>query len=277
MKFKIKNTQGSNDQKKKLLKKRKIRKLISIKPKKIIKEKEKEEQSQDIIVDNNIITITVKIEEQDINKKIYLICRNRTTTIHEGKNEYIKNQLIKKDIKIYIDEEEKISTHNNYNIFPKKGDFNLKIKFTKIINHGYGLFSLCENITHIDFTNFNSSLMTNFSYMFFNCYNLKYINFTNFDTSKCTNMKYMFFGCQNLKEINLSSFDTSNVTDAIGLFGNCKALVNLNISSFNFKNLKNMDYMFQGCDNLENIIVNEQLFNQIGDILKNYNITLNYN
>ncbi len=89
-------------------------------------------------------------------------------------------------------------------------------------------------------------------------------------------MKYMFYGCQNLKEINMSSFNTNNVVDSTGLFGNCKALVNLNISNFNFKNLKNMDYMFQGCDNLENIIINEQLFNQIGDILKNYNITIIY-
>jgi surface protein len=278
MKFKLKNKSNPNNHKQKLIKKRKKRKFTTIKSliKKQAKEKEKETQSQKIISDNNIITIKVKIEEEDINQKIYLLCKNTKSIIYEGENDYIKNQLNEEDIKIYLEEEgeEKIPIHNNYNMFPKMGDFNLKIKFNTIIKKGFGLFSVCENITHIDFTNFNTSLMTDFSYMFFRCYNLKYINLSSFDTSKMTNMKYMFYGCQNLKEINLKSFDTTNVVDATGLFGNCKTFVNLDISNFNFKNIKDIEYMFLGCDNLENIVVNEQLFNQIGEILKNYNITI---
>ena len=281
MKFKIGNKSNSNNPKQKLIKKRKKRKFKTIKSllKKQIKEKEKknEIQSQKIICDNNIITIKVKIDEEDINQKIYLLCKNNKSVIYEGENDYIKNLLNEGEIKIYLEEEEKkILIHNNYNIFPKKGDFNLQIKFSTIIPKGFGLFSVCENITYIDLSNFNTSLMTDFSYMFFRCYNLRDINISSFDTSKMTNMKYMFYGCQNLKEINLKSFDTTNVVDAVGLFGNCKALVNLDISNFNFKNVKDIEYIFLGCDNLENIIVNEQLFNQIGDMLKNYNITIIY-
>ena len=201
--------------------------------------------------------------------------------IYKGGNDFIKKQLDEKEINInLIDAENNIENNipinHNYNIFEKKGEFNLKIIFKTVIINGYGLFSCCENLTYIDLYNFNTSLMDNFSYMFFNCYNLKCINLNSFDTSKMINMKYMFYGCQNLKDINVSSFNTCNVVDSTGLFGNCRSLVNLNISNFNIKNLKNMDYMFQGCENLENIIVNEQLFNQIGDILKNYNITIIY-
>ena len=280
MKFKIKNK--SKTHKKKSNKKRKYRKFISTKSKKVRKEnkkeKEKEKLSEKRITDdnNNTIEIRVKISEENINKKIYLLCKNKITAFYEGRNDYIQNHLNKKEIKIYLNEKENNFTYNNYSIFTEKGDFNIKIKFSIIIDQGYRLFSGCENITHIDFSNFKTNLMTNFSYLFFNCYNLKTINFANFDTSKMTNMKYMFFGCQNLKEIKFNCFDTSNVTDAIGLFGNCKSLVNLDITGFDFKNLKKMDYMFQGCDNLENIIVSEKLFNQIGELLKNYNITIIY-
>ena len=278
MKFKLKNKSNSNNYKQKFIKKRKKRKFTTIKSliKKQTKDKEKETQSKKIISDNNIITIKVKIEEEDINQKIYLLCKNNKSGIYEGENDYIKNLLNEGEIKIYLEKEKKILIHNNYNIFPKKGDFNLQIKFSTIIPKGFGLFSVCENITYIDLSNFNTSLMTDFSYMFFRCYNLRDINISSFDTSKMTNMKYMFYGCQNLKEINLKSFDTTNVVDAVGLFGNCKALVNLDISNFNFKNVKDIEYIFLGCDNLENIIVNEQLFNQIGDMLKNYNITIIY-
>ena len=243
MKFKIKNKSNSNNPRQKLIKKRKKRKFKTIKSllKKQIKEKEKKKelQSQKIICDNNTIIIKVKIDEEDINQKIYLLCKNNKSVIYEGENDYIKNLLNEGEIKIYLEEEEKkILIHNNYNIFPKKGDFNLQIKFSTIISKGF--------------------------------------NISSFDTSKMTNMKYMFYGCQNLKEINLKSFDTTNVVDAVGLFGNCKALVNLDISNFNFKNVKDIEYIFLGCDNLENIIVNEQLFNQIGDMLKNYNLTIIY-
>ena len=216
------------------------------------------------------------IKEKDINKKVYLLCSNNTD-IEEETNNYIRKQIKKNNIKIYFNEINSENTiKKNYNIFQKKGEYNFKIKFNLKITKGFSLFSGCENIIYIDFSNFNTSLISNFSYMFLNCYNLKYLDLTSFDTSKMTKMNFMFYGCENLQEIKINSFDTKNVTDARGMFGYCKNLVNLNISNFNFKNLKNMEDMFKGCDNLENIIVSEHLFNQIGDILKKYSVTIIY-
>ncbi len=40
----------------------------------------------------------------------------------------------------------------------------------------------------------------------------------NFDTSKVTNMSWMFFDCKNLKTLNLSNFNVSSVTDSSFLF-----------------------------------------------------------
>ena len=215
-----------------------------------------------------------------MNKKVYLLSTNDPDIEEEEEenNNYIQKHLEKNNINIsYINNTEKISTNKNYNIFKKKGEFNLKINFNIIITQGFSLFSGCENITFIDLSNFNTELMTNFNYMFLNCYKLKEIKFGNFNTKKMAKMNFMFYGCENLKEINLEAFDTNNVEEARCLFGYCKSLVNLNLYKFDFKNLKNFEDMFIGCENLENIIVNEQLYEQIGDVLKKYNITIIYN
>ena len=58
----------------------------------------------------------------------------------------------------------------------------------------------------IDFTNFNSNLVSNISGMFQGCNSLKYINFYNFDTSKATNMSTLFYGCSSLEYTDLSNF-----------------------------------------------------------------------
>jgi len=41
------------------------------------------------------------------------------------------------------------------------------------------------------------------------------LNLLNFDTSKVTDMSYMFYSCRSLTSLDLSSFDTSNVVDRI--------------------------------------------------------------
>ena len=44
----------------------------------------------------------------------------------------------------------------------------------------------------IDFSNFDSSLVTNMSQVFELCESLESINFSNIDTSSLENMEYMF-------------------------------------------------------------------------------------
>ena len=86
------------------------------------------------------------------------------------------------------------------------------------------------------------------------CGNLEYVNFSNINTSKVTNMQGMFYNCEKLKEIKgLEYFDTSNVESFTAMFANCKSLKYLNLSSFTTPNLTDIEGMFSGCYSLYKI------------------------
>lgn len=68
----------------------------------------------------------------------------------------------------------------------------------------------------------------NASNMFGRFVNLKEINFgRNFDTSNVTNMSYMFYNCRSLTKLDLSSFNTSKLINMSNMFFGCDALKNL--------------------------------------------------
>jgi surface protein len=62
----------------------------------------------------------------------------------------------------------------------------------KNIKNASCMFHGGSSITEIDFSNFNTSEITNMYYMFRLCSSLTSINFTNFDTSKVTEMSFFF-------------------------------------------------------------------------------------
>ena len=85
-----------------------------------------------------------------------------------------------------------------------------------------GMFNGCKNIEFIDLSSFDTSNVTDMSYLFAGCNKLKEIKgIDKFKTSKVTNMSTMFGECNEIESINLSSFDTSNVTDMSYLFNKC--------------------------------------------------------
>ena len=49
--------------------------------------------------------------------------------------------------------------------------------------------------------------------MFSGCTKLVSLNFSNFDTSAVTNMALLFSGCSGFTSLDLSHFNTSGVTD----------------------------------------------------------------
>ena len=78
----------------------------------------------------------------------------------------------------------------------------------------YGL----NNITIIDLSYFNTSLVTSMSYMFLGCSSLISLNLNNFNTSLITDMSYMFYGCSSLISLNLNNINTSLVTSMYYMF-----------------------------------------------------------
>ena len=69
----------------------------------------------------------------------------------------------------------------------------LEIIFNDNIINCNSLFDECSNMISLDFTNFNTSNVTDMSCMFNKCYKLKEIKGINkFITNKVTDMKAMF-------------------------------------------------------------------------------------
>ena len=74
------------------------------------------------------------------------------------------------------------------------------------------------------------------SQMFQNCLSLAKIDVSHFDTSKVTDMSYMFYGLYyNLTSLDVSNFDTRNVTGMSSMFKHCEEIITLNVSSFDVK------------------------------------------
>ena len=110
-----------------------------------------------------------------------------------------------------------------------------------------------ENLQSIDFTHFDSSMVTNMNSMFYGCNSLISINFADFDTSNVKNMSCMFSECNSLKSLNLSNFITSSVIDMSKMFYNCISLNLLDISNFDMRGINNdtSKDMFENIDQLK--------------------------
>ena len=115
------------------------------------------------------------------------------------------------------------------------------------------MFDNCLNLTTLDLSNFDTSNVTNMSYMFSECQSLISLDLSNFNTSKVTDMSYMFSYCSRLISLDLSSFDTSNVTDMSYMFEDCSGLTLLDLSSFNTSKVTIMGDMFYNCESLTHL------------------------
>ena len=117
------------------------------------------------------------------------------------------------------------------------------------------MFLNCSSLTSINFNNNNNNIFQNvidMSYMFANCSSLTNLSLNFFITSKVKKMNSMFDSCKSLEEIK-QNFDTKLVTDMGSMFCNCKTLDSLNISNFDITLVTNMNSMFKGCNKLTSI------------------------
>ena len=117
----------------------------------------------------------------------------------------------------------------------------------------YRLFYNLTSVKQIDFSNFDTSNVTDMSYMFYYCRPLTSLDLSGFDTSNVTDMNCMFYNCQALTSLDLSGFNTSNVTDMSYMFYYCQALTSLDLSGFDTSNVTNMSYMFRYCQALTSL------------------------
>ena len=116
-------------------------------------------------------------------------------------------------------------------------------------------FYSCNKLTDVDFTNLDTSAVTNMAYMFCYCSALTSLDVSSFDTSAVTDMRWMFGGCRSLISLDVSSFDTKAVTSMFAMFEDCSALTSLDVSSFDTSAVTNMFAMFNGCSSLTSLDV----------------------
>ena len=120
-----------------------------------------------------------------------------------------------------------------------------KIELMKEVSASY--YSVLEDL---DLSIFNTSNVTNMSYIFSCNYSLINLDLSNFNTKNVTNMDSMFCDCSSLTSLDLGNFNTMSVTSMFQIFYNCSSLVSLDLSSFNTSNVINMSYMFFNCSSL---------------------------
>ena len=126
------------------------------------------------------------------------------------------------------------------------------------------LFSLCDKMTSVDLSKFDTSQIVSMRTMFLDCSSLQSIDLSGFDTSNVHCMMSMFYGCSSLKTLDLSSFDTSKVTNMKSMFTDCSSLTYVDMSSFDVSNTckendslyaygSGMEDLFSGCIALSEI------------------------
>ena len=94
-------------------------------------------------------------------------------------------------------------------------------------------------------------------YMFSDYKNLKNVDFTNCDTSQVTDMSFMFRGCYNTINITLKGLDTANIKNMSNMFDGCSNLRYLDLSDWTISKDCNLNEMFKSCSNLAAIKLGE--------------------
>ena len=211
-------------------------------------------QRENIITNENINNSCCKynIETNICESTNYIIVyygKNDTEYNSGFVNEYRKN------IKFIIYENSRFLDTEGFTI---KSNSKIEIYFSSPLTTLESFFDQryderVVNIISIDFSYFDSSLITSIGYIFNGCCSLLSIDLTNFISTFITRMDYMFNDCSSLKSLDLSNINTSSLISANSLFKNCTSLKFLDISSFNLKNLKDLDEIFDNLTNLKYI------------------------
>lgn len=139
---------------------------------------------------------------------------------------------------------------------------------TSVVENMYDMFSNTHNLISLDLSSFDTRNVTIMKDMFYNTYKLKTVNLSSFDTQNVTDMRGMFKDSRMLQSLDLSNFDTSKVTSMTEMFYGASALVSLDLSNFNTSNVTDMTSMFAKTTNLKNLNLvsfnTEKVRNMIG-------------
>ena len=134
---------------------------------------------------------------------------------------------------------------------------------TESVTNMRAMFHSCSTLTALDISGFNTSNVTDMSFMFGDagvggCSRLTALDVSGFDTSNVTDMRGIFSNCAGLTALDVSGFDTSNVTNMRAMFYRCTGLKTLDVSGFDTSNVTDMQSMFAGCKKMAVIYVSDR-------------------
>ena len=133
------------------------------------------------------------------------------------------------------------------------------------------MFYLCYSLENLDLSNFNTSNVTNMSFMFSSCFELQNLNISNFNTSKVKSMENMF-GSVGLKNLDLSGFIINDKVNLKKMF-HFSRINTLTLLDVDF-NENQKDYqVFESALNLQYLYTNS---NKIKKIMKKYYTIIDY-
>ena len=121
------------------------------------------------------------------------------------------------------------------------------------------MFMQCSNLTEFDVSHFNTSNVTTMDRMFYGCGNtvnydgMRELDLSSWNVSKVKSMYYMFNDCSNLRTINTTGWNVSNVESMGGMFRNCKNLQTFDMSNWNIQQILSSDSMFENCEALRSV------------------------
>ncbi|TGY26160.1 BspA family leucine-rich repeat surface protein, partial [Enterococcus hirae] len=114
------------------------------------------------------------------------------------------------------------------------------------------MFKEMSNLTSLDVSSFDTSKVTDMSYMFYRN-GVTSLDVSGFDTSKVTVMSYMFLGMKNITNLDVNGWNTSNVTSMYGMFSGMSSVTSLDVSGFDTCNVTTMREMFREMGNLASL------------------------
>lgn len=121
-----------------------------------------------------------------------------------------------------------------------------------------GMFKGCSKLIDPPVQNWDTSNVTNMSFMFDKCYAItSNLQIQNWDTSKVTTMQAMFQAddggahyATGMTTLHIENWNTSNVTDVGWMFYGQKGLTSLDLSKWDTSKIQVFHHLFAHCTNL---------------------------
>lgn len=146
-----------------------------------------------------------------------------------------------------------ISVRSAGNLFSYWGFKNLKVsgEITGPNGSMSNMFANCSNLTSVDLSGLNTSLVNSMVYLFQYCTNLNSLNLNGLDTSSVIDMGSMFSYCKSITSLDLSGWNTSSLTNLYQAFYSAEAITTLNLSGWNTSLVTRMVTTFYNCTSIK--------------------------